>query len=128
MKHRWLPAIVDSFEYETNGKRIGTLTLFGWMDEKIHHDFLDQAKMIIVGAAGEYNLHSWWQEHYQKPVRPVDVTGISHPPPGCGPLRFRLHITKLLVGFSPGRTVRVRTNNWPNVKLHPEEPVIGMED
>ena len=51
---------------------------------------------------------------------------------GCGlgssGIQIRFEVPLILEGFRPGRTVRIRPQNWPNVKPPVEETVRGFQD
>lgn len=52
----------------------------------------------------------------------------EEPPLGSSGIQIQFDVPLILEGFRPGRTVRIRPQNWPNVKPPVEERVRNYED
>lgn len=124
---RWMPARVDAVKHGDFGRATVTATLFGGMDESLYADFEPgiQGKM----AAAEDTLRTWWPDHdgMDGRIASVERTG-EEPGFGSSGIRIRFEVPLVLEGFRPGRTVRIRPQQWPNVKPPVEECVHGFED
>ncbi len=131
MKTRWLPGWVDSVKHTGGGKGTVTLTLFGGMDETLYADFFGP-KSTMKLAPAEWTLRSWWQDHdginAATYLGPIEVTRKENPPPGSSGIQITLSPSTILEGFRPGRIVRIRHREWPNVKLPPEERIQNMSE
>lgn len=124
---RWMPAQVDAVNYGEFGHATITATLFGGMDASLYADFKPNigAKM----AAAEDTLRTWWPDHDGMDGRIVAVNTVSEPPlPGDSGIRIQFEVPLILEGFRPGRIVRIRPHNWPNIKPPVEERIRSFED
>lgn len=124
---RWMPARVDTVDYGKFGHATITATLFGGMDESLYVDFKSGigAKM----AAAEDTLRTWWPNHDGMDGKIISVEKAEEDPPlGSSGIQIRFEVPLILEGFRPGRIVRIRPHNWPNVKPPVEELVRGLED
>ncbi|MCB9954040.1 MAG: hypothetical protein H6824_23945 [Planctomycetaceae bacterium] len=127
IRTRWMPAWVDSVEYGKFGQATIKATLFGGMDPAIYADF----KPGVGGkmAAAEDTLRTWWPDHDGMDGRIVEVTSNDGEPlPGSSGIQIEFDVPLILEGFRPGRIVRIRPGNWPNVKPPVEERVRDFED
>lgn len=127
IRTRWMPARVDAVQHGEFGHATIQATLFGGMDESLYADF----KAGIGGkmAAAEATLRTWWPDHDGMDGRITDVKRISDDPTlGSSGLQIQFEVPLILEGFRPGRTVRIRPQNWPNVKPPVEERVRSFED
>ncbi len=126
IRTRWMPAQVDSIEYGEFGHATVKATLFGGMDESLYADF----KPGIGGkmAAAEDTLRTWWPDHDGMDGRITSVERHENPPLGSSGIQIHFDVPIILEGFRPGRTVRIRPQNWPNVKPPVEECVRSFED
>jgi len=126
IRHRWMPAWVDSVEHGKFGEATVTATLFGGMDESLYADF----KPNIGGqmCAAENTLRTYWQNHDGMEGR-IDSVARSQaePPMGSSGIQITFSMDLVLEGFRPGRIVRVRPNNWPKVKPPKEEQISNFE-
>ena len=123
---RWMPARVDAIEYGEFGHATVTATLFGGMDASLYADF----KPGIGGkmAAAEDTLRTWWPDHDGMDGKITEVTKAEATPVlGSSGIQIRFEVALILEGFRPGRTVRIRPQNWPNVKPPVEEGVGNFE-
>ena len=124
---RWMPARVDNIEYGKFGHAIITATLFGGMDDSLYADF----KTGIGGkmAAAEATLRTWWPDHDGMDGKITSVEKLKGAPEfGSSGIQIQFEVPLILEGFRPGSTVRIRPQNWPNVKPPTEECVHNFED
>jgi hypothetical protein len=127
IRTRWMPAMVDSIEYREFGHAAIKATLFGGMDESLYDDF----KSGIGGkmAAAENTLRTWWPDHDGMDGRITAVAKAENESPlGSSGIQIEFEVPLILEGFRPGRIVRIRPQNWPNVKPPVEERVRSYED
>lgn len=130
MRHirtRWMPARVDTIDYGQFGEATITATLFGGMAEELYGDF----KPNVSGkmAASEDTLRTWWPDHDGMDGRIVAVNRVDeNPPVGSSGIQIEFNVPLILEGFRPGRIVRVRPHNWPNVKPPVEERIRSFEE
>ena len=127
IRTRWMSARVDSIKYGEFGHAMVTATLFGGMDESLYADF----KPEIGGkmAAAEDTLRTWWPDHDGMDGRIVSVEKVEEDPTlGSSGIQIQFDVPLILEGFRPGSTVRIRPQNWPNVKPPVEECVHNLED
>lgn len=127
IKTRWMPARVEAIEYGEFGRATVSATLFGGMDPSLYADF--KAEIGCKTAAAENTLRTWWPDHDGMDGR---ITGVekseAEPPLGSSGIQIRIEVPLILEGFRPGRIVRIRPQNWPNVKPPVEERVRSFED
>ena len=124
---RWMPARVDEVDHGKFGEAIVTATLFGGMDESLYADF----KPDIGGkmAAAEATLRTWWPNHDGMDGKIIAVHKPGQTPPlGSSGIQVEFQLPLALEGFRPGRIVRIRPHNWPNVKPPVEELIRGIDD
>ncbi len=127
IRTRWMPAWVDSIDYGDFGKAKITVTLFGGMDKQLLDDF----KPGIGGkmAAAENTLRTWWPDHDGMDGKIIAVEKTEKDPPlGSSGIQVQFEVPLILEGFRPGRIVRLRPQNWPNVKPPVEERIRNFED
>lgn len=127
IRTRWMPARVDTIEYGKFGHATIQATLFGGMDESLYADF----KPGVGGkmAAAEDTLRTWWPNHDGMDGKIVAVKKSEEPPAfGSGGIQIQFDVPLILEGFRPGRTVRIRSQSWPNIKPPVEEQVRSFED
>lgn len=127
IRTRWMPARVEDMVYGKFGQATVTATLFGGMDPSLYADF----KPGISGkmAAAENTLRTWWPDHDGMDGKIVSVEQVdADPPRGSSGIQIQFEVPLILEGFRPGRVVRIRPQNWPNVKPPVEERVRGFED
>ena len=127
IRTRWMPARVDAVEYAKFGRATLKVTLFGGMDESLYADF----KPGIGGkmAAAENTLRTWWPDHDGMDGRITSVERAEEKSPlGSSGIQIQFEVPLILEGFRPGRIVRIRPQNWPNVKPPVEERVRGYQD
>ncbi len=127
-KTRWLAGWVDQVEHGVDGRGIVTVTLFGGMDASLYDEVRAKKGHGMAVAAGEPTLRTWWHHHDHKWGHVLQLTDLPNPPPGSSGLQLRMEIRELLEGYRPGRIVRLRCHDWPNVKLPPEERIKSMDE
>ena len=123
---RGLAAAVDSVEHGEDGKGTVAATFFGGMDAGLYEEF--KVKDWVRAAAAEPTLRTWWQEHDNKSGPILEIKKADNPPPGSSGIQIRFGIDELLEGFRPGRIIRLCPDQWPRIKLPPEERVKSMDD
>ena len=127
IRTRWMPARVDTIQYGEFGRATITATLFGGMDQSLYDDF----KPAIGGkmAVAENTLRTWWPDHDGMDGKIIAVEKADEEPPlGSSGIQIQFDVPLILEGFRPGRTVRIRPANWPNVKPPVEERVGSFGD
>ena len=127
IRTRWMPARIDDAEHGKFGRATLTATLFGGMDHSLYADF----KPGVSGkmAAAENTLRTWWPDHDGMDGKITAVSILSGEPEfGSSGIHIQFEVPLVLEGFRPGRIVRIRPQNWPNVKPPVEERVGSYED
>jgi hypothetical protein len=124
IRSRWMPGWVDAVEYGKFGRAIVTVTLFGGTDTSLYADFKKDASGMINsventlkhthGAYGPAHMASRGSI-LQVTKQEVDV------PLGSSGIQIRFETDLIIEGLRPGRIVRVRPNNWPQVQVPREE-------
>lgn len=120
-KHRWLAGWVDQVEHLGGSHGIVTITLFGGMDPSLYDEMKRKRAYGIGVATAEPTLRTYWQDHDHKYGSIVELRELDNPPLGSSGIQIHWKTSELLDGFRPGRILRVRCHDWPNVKLPPEE-------
>ena len=127
IRMRWMPARVDAVEYGEFGRATVKATLFGGMDESLYSDFKPNSGAKMAAAAD--TLRTWWPNHDGMDGKIIAVDRSEKTPPfGSSGIQIQFDTEIVLEGFRPGRTVRIRPHNWPNVKPPFEELIRGFED
>jgi len=127
IRTRWMPARVDFVEYGEFGHANVKATLFGGMDESLYADFKPGTSGKM--AAAENTLRTWWPDHDGMDGRITSVERVEGEPPlGSSGIQIQFEVLLILEGFRPGRIVRIRPQNWPNIKPPIEEQVRSFED
>ncbi len=127
IRTRWMPARVEKITYGKFGQATVTATLFGGMSPSLYADF--RPGMGGKMAAAENTLRTWWPDHDGMDGKIVAVETVDEDPPrGSSGIQIKFEVPLILEGFRPGRVVRIRPQNWPNVKPPVEERVRSFED
>lgn len=121
MRYHWLPGWVEHVEDQGGGKGIVTVALFGGSDPSLYEQAKSASKVGI--AVAEPSLRTYMHAYDSKSGPLLDVKTIPQPPFGHSGFTIRVSIAELLEGYRPGRIVRVRPNDFPAVKLPPEERI-----
>jgi hypothetical protein len=127
IRSRWMPAWIDAVEYGRFGRATVTATLFGGMDETLYADFRKDVPAMM--NASENTLKhvggAYGPAHMASRGTILDVTRADGPVPlGSSGLRIRFETDLIIEGIRPGRIVRVRPGNWPQVDV-PREEYLG---
>ena len=124
IRSRWMPAYVDAVEYGKFGRATITATLFGGMDDSLYADFKTGSRGVMNasentlkhagGAYGPAHMAS------QGPI--LEVTKASGDVPlGSSGIQIRFETDLIIEGIRPGRVVRVRPGNWPELTVPRDE-------
>ena len=124
IRSRWMPAWIDAVEYGKFGRATVTATLFGGMDESLYADFKKgtSAMMNAVENTLKHTHGAYGPAHMASRGSILDVTqtdGESHL--GSSGIQIRFETDLIIEGIRPGRVVRVRPGNWPQVQVPREE-------
>lgn len=126
-KLRWMPARVDAVKYGRSGQATVTATLYGGMAEALYTDFQEGRGAQM--AAAEQTLRTWWPDHDGMDGTLVAVTPKAGPVTfGSSGIQITFETELVLEGFRPGRTVKIRPQQWPKVKPPYEELIKSPED
>ena len=133
VRSRWMPAWVDSVEYGKFGDATVTATLFGGMDESLYADFKKGAPGLMNAVANtlKHGHGAYGPAHMACRGPIVDVIKTdSEVPLGSSGIQIRFKTDLIIEGIRPGRVVRVRPGNWPQVNVPREEYLnnVGLEE
>ena len=127
IRSRWMPAWVDTVEYGKFGHATVTATLFGGMDDSLYADFKKDvpALMNSVENTLKHTHGSYGPAHMacRGPILQVTMTQ-SEVPLGSSGIQIQFKTDLIIEGIRPGRIVRVRPDNWPQVQV-PREEYVG---
>lgn len=124
IRSRYMPAWIDAVEYGKFGRATVTATLFGGMDPSLYDDFktgrhavMNASENTLKHAGGVYGPAHMAS---QGPIRDVaKMTGDI--PLGSSGIQIRFETDLIIEGIRPGRVVRVRPGNWPELTVSREE-------
>ena len=124
IRSHWMPAWVDAVEYGKFGRATVTATLFGGMDSSLYADFkkgsqgvMNAAENTLKHAGGAYG-----PAHMASRGLILDVTkAIGEIPLGSSGIQIRFETDLIIEGIRPGRVVRVRPGNWPELTVSRDE-------
>lgn len=124
IRSRWMPAWIDAVEYGKFGRAKVTATLFGGMDDSLYADFKKGAPAMM--NAVENNLKhthgAYGPSHMASRGSILEVTKADGAPPlGSSGIQVHFETDLIIEGLRPGRVVRVRVGNWPQVQPPREE-------
>ncbi|MFM7058619.1 MAG: hypothetical protein ACKO2P_17030 [Planctomycetota bacterium] len=127
IRSRWMPAWIDAVEYGRFGRATITATLFGGMDAELYADFRKDVPAMM--NASENTLKhvggAYGPAHMASRGSLLDVSRVAGPVPlGSSGLQIRFETDLIIEGIRPGRIVRVRPGNWPQVDV-PREEYLG---
>ena len=133
IRSRWMGASIDTVEYGKFGRATVTATLFGGMDAELYADFKkgSPAMMNAVANTLKHTHGAYGPEHMASRGTILDVTKMPGDAPlGSSGIQIRFETDLIIEGIRPGRTVRVRPGNWPNVQVPREEYLTddGLEE
>ncbi len=124
IRSRWMPAWIDSVEYGKFGRASVTATLFGGMDASLYGDFKknEPAIMNAVENTLKHTHGAYGPAHMASRGTILDVIQQSgEAPTGSSGIQIRFETDLIIEGIRPGRVVRIRPNNWPQVQVPREE-------
>jgi hypothetical protein len=124
IRSRWMPAYVDAVEYGKFGRATISATLFGGMDDSLYADFkpgvraaMNAAESTLKHAGGAYG-----PAHMASHGEILNVAKATEAIPlGSSGIQIRFETDLIIEGIRPGRVVRVRPANWPELTLPREE-------
>jgi hypothetical protein len=124
IRSRWMPAWVDSVEYGKFGRATVTATLFGGMDPSLYADF-QKGSQAVMNAAENTLKHAggaYGPAHMASRGPILDVTkATGEIPLGSSGIQVRFETDLIIEGIRPGRVVRVRPGNWPELTVSRDE-------
>jgi len=125
IRSRWMPAWIDAVEYGRFGNAKVTATLFGGMDDSLYADFKKGNRALL--AASENMLKHWasgtagtTQMASKGPILDVMKTD-GEAPLGSSGIQIHFEPDLITEGIRPGRIVRIRPANWPDLHVPREE-------
>ena len=124
IRSRWMPAWIDAVEYGKFGRATVTATLFGGMDDSLYADFKKgaSAMMNAVENTLKHTHGAYGPAHMASRGSILDVTKTDGEVPlGSSGIQIRFETDLIIEGIRPGRVVRVRPSNWPQVQVPREE-------
>jgi hypothetical protein len=127
IRSRWMPAWIDAVEYGKFGRATVTATLFGGMDDSLYADFRKDVSAIMNGVENtlKHTGGNYGPTHMASRGSILEVTKTDGEAPlGSSGIQIRFETDLIIEGIRPGRIVRVRPANWPQVNL-PREEFIG---
>ena len=127
IRSRWMPAWVDDVEYGKFGNATVTATLFGGMDKSLYADFKKGASGVMNAVENtlKHGHGAYGPAHMACKGPIVDVVRTDGKVPlGSSGIQIRFKTDLIIEGIRPGRVVRVRPGNWPQVNV-PREEYLG---
>ena len=124
IRSRGRPASIDAVEYGQFGRATVTATLFGGMDESLYAEFAKGASAMMnpVESTLKHTHGAYGPAHMASRGTFLDVIKTpGEPPLGSSGIQIRFETDLIIEGIRPGRTVRVRPVNWPQVQVPREE-------
>jgi hypothetical protein len=124
IRSRWMPAWIDAVEYGKFGRATVTATLFGGMDESLYADFKKgtSAMRNAVENTLKHTHGAYGPAHMASRGSILDVTQTDGEASlGSSGIQIRFETDLIIEGIRPGRVVRVRPGNWPQVQVPREE-------
>ncbi len=121
---RWMPAWVDSVEYGKFGRAAVTVTLFGGMNEALYADFQEGSAAMMNAAENtlKHTHGAYGPAHMASRGTILDVIKTRGEIPfASSGIQIRFETDLIIEGIRPGRVVRVRPANWPQVQVPREE-------
>ena len=124
IRSRWMPAWIDDVEYGKFGRATVTATLFGGMDPSLYADFKkdSSAMMNAVENTLKHTHGAYGPAHMASRGSILEVVQTpGEPPLGSSGIQIRFETDLIIEGIRPGRVVRVRPGDWPQVQVPREE-------
>ena len=119
-----MPASIDHVEYGKFGRATVTATLFGGMDASLYADFKKgtSALMSAVENTLKHAHGAYGPAHMASRGSILEVVQTpGEPPLGSSGIQIHFETDLIIEGIRPGRTVRVRPEDWPKVQVPREE-------
>ncbi|MEZ6039715.1 MAG: hypothetical protein R3C20_04365 [Planctomycetaceae bacterium] len=127
IRSRWMPAWIDAVEYGKFGRATVTATLFGGMDESLYADFRKDASAMMNAVENtlKHTHGAYGPAHMASRGTILDVTKADADAPlGSSGIQIRFETDLIIEGIRPGRIIRVRPGDWPQVQV-PREEYLG---
>ncbi len=124
IRSRWMAAWIDAVEYGKFGRATITATLFGGMDDSLYADFKKgtSAMMNAVENTLKHTHGAYGPAHMASRGTLLDVTKTpGNATLGSSGIQIKFETDLIIEGIRPGRVVRVRPGNWPQVQVPREE-------
>jgi hypothetical protein len=124
IRSRWMAAWIDAVEYGKFGRATITATPFGGMDDSLYADFKKgtSAMMNAVENTLKHTHGAYGPAHMASRGTLLDVAKApGNFPLGSSGIQIRFETDLIIEGIRPGRVVRVRPGNWPQVQVPREE-------
>ena len=124
IRSRWMPAWIDAVEYGKFGRATVTATLFGGMDPALYADFKQGASAMMnsVESTLKHTHGAYGPAHMASRGSILEVVKAEGAAPlGSSGIQIRFETDLIIEGIRPGRVVRVRPGNWPQVQVPREE-------
>ncbi|HSH92561.1 MAG TPA: hypothetical protein VK968_00275 [Roseimicrobium sp.] len=124
IRSRWMAAWIDAVEYGKFGRATVTATLFGGMDDSLYADFKKgtSAMMNAVENTLKHTHGAYGPAHMASRGTVLDATkSPENAPLGSSGIQIRFETDLIIEGIRPGRVVRIRPGNWPQVQVPREE-------
>ena len=128
IRSRWMPAVIDAVEYGKFGRAKVTATLFGGMDDSLYADFEKgvSAQMNAAENTLKHTHGAYGPSHMASRGTVLEVVRTDGEPPlGSSGVQILFETDLVIEGIRPGRVVRVRPGNWPQVQVPREEYLDG---
>lgn len=128
IRSRWMAAWIDAVEYGKFGRATITATLFGGMDDSLYADFKKgtSAMMNAVENTLKHTHGAYGPAHMASRGTLLDVAKApGNAPLGSSGIQIKFETDLIIEGIRPGRVVRVRPGNWPQVQVPREEYLDG---
>ena len=124
IRSRWMSAWIDTVEYGKFGRATVTATLFGGMDSSLYADFQKDAPAMMNAVENtlKHTHGAYGPAHMASRGTILDITQLpGEAPTGSSGIQIRFETDLIIEGIRPGRIVRIRPNNWPQVQVPREE-------
>ncbi|MFM9067514.1 MAG: hypothetical protein ACKOUR_09325 [Planctomycetota bacterium] len=124
IRSRWMPAGIDAVEYGKFGRATVTATLYGGMDESLYVDFKKDAPALMSAVENtlKHTHGAYGPAHMASRGTILEVKKNDGAVPlGSSGIQIRFETDLIIEGLRPGRVVRVRPGNWPQVDVPREE-------
>ncbi|MFM8216774.1 MAG: hypothetical protein ACKN82_19345 [Pirellula sp.] len=131
IRSRWMPAWIDSVEYQEFGRATIRATLFGGMDPTLYADFKSGAPAMMNSVENtlKHTHGAYGPAHMASRGSILEVSPLpGEPPIGSSGIQIKFETDLIIEGIRPGRIVRIRPNHWQLVELPREEYLEDAND